>query len=155
MDDYSRGGHSKYSMKVHIIFVTKYRKKLFISDRRADDVKQFLHDAAKRYGYTIIQMETDKDHVHYCWNIVLKYLFPISFSNSSNIVHIRCGIFMWSICLKNIGNTKYYGRMDILLAVLVKSLRRLLKNISRTKDNGNVRRVSTRLKACGFTADNL
>ena len=26
MDDYNRGGHSKYSMKVHIIFVTKYIK---------------------------------------------------------------------------------------------------------------------------------
>ena len=25
MDGYNRGGHSKYSMKVHIIFVTKYR----------------------------------------------------------------------------------------------------------------------------------
>lgn len=29
MDDYNRGGHSKYSMKVHLIFVTKYRKKIF------------------------------------------------------------------------------------------------------------------------------
>lgn len=29
MDSYKRGGHSKYSLKVHIIFVTKYRKKLF------------------------------------------------------------------------------------------------------------------------------
>ncbi len=69
MDDYSRGGHSKYSLKVHIIFVTKYRKMLFKSDKRADDVKQFLYDAAKRHGYTIIQMETDKDHVH----ILLEY----------------------------------------------------------------------------------
>ena len=27
MDGYSRGGRAKYSMKVHVIFVTKYRKK--------------------------------------------------------------------------------------------------------------------------------
>ena len=64
MDDYNRGDHSKYSMKVHIIFVTKYRKKLFKSDKRAADVKQFLYDAAKKYGCIIIQIETDKDHVH-------------------------------------------------------------------------------------------
>lgn len=38
MDDYNRGGHSKYSLKVHIIFATKYRKKLFKSGKRADDV---------------------------------------------------------------------------------------------------------------------
>ena len=48
MDGYSRGGHSKYGMKVHIIFVTKYRKKLFMSSKRADDVKQFLYDVAKK-----------------------------------------------------------------------------------------------------------
>lgn len=40
MDDYNRGGHSKYSMKVHLIFVTKYRKKIFMSDRRADEQEQ-------------------------------------------------------------------------------------------------------------------
>ena len=51
MDDYNRGGHSKYSMKVHLIFVTKYRKKIFKSDNRADDVKQFLYDVVKKYGY--------------------------------------------------------------------------------------------------------
>ena len=41
MDDYNCGDHSKYSMKVHLIFVTKYRKKIFKSDHRDDDVKQF------------------------------------------------------------------------------------------------------------------
>lgn len=86
MDDYNRGGHSKYSMKVHLIFVTKYRKKIFKSDKRVDDVKQFLYNAVKKYGYEVIQMETDKDHV---------------------------------------------------------------------KVNGNGHRVSTHLKVCGFTADNL
>ena len=51
-------------MKVHIIFVTKYRKKLFRLEKLADDVKQFLYNVTKKYGYEIIQMETDKDHVH-------------------------------------------------------------------------------------------
>ena len=32
-------------------------------------VKQFLYDAAKKYGYAIIRMETDKDHIH----ILLEY----------------------------------------------------------------------------------
>lgn len=77
MDSYNRGGHSKYSMKVHIIFVTKYRKKLFKSGKGADDVKQFLYDATKKYGYTIIQMETDKDHVH----MLLEYSPKVSVSD--------------------------------------------------------------------------
>lgn len=77
MDEYNRGGHSKYSMKVHIIYVTKYRKKLFESDKRADDVKQFLYDATKKYEYTMIQMEADKDHVR----ILLEYSSKVSVSD--------------------------------------------------------------------------
>ena len=57
MDVYNRGGHSKYSLKVHLIFVTKYRKKIFKSDKCVKDVKQFLYDATRKYGYEIIQME--------------------------------------------------------------------------------------------------
>lgn len=51
-------------MKVHLIFVTKYRKKIFRSQRYADEVKQFLYDAARQRRYKIVQMETDQDHVH-------------------------------------------------------------------------------------------
>ena len=64
MDDYNRGGHTKYSMKVHLIFVTKYRKPLFRKEALADDVKQSFYDAAKIYGYELIRMETDRDHIH-------------------------------------------------------------------------------------------
>lgn len=77
MDDYKRGGHSKYSMKVHLIFATKYRKKIFKSNKRADDVKQSLYDVAKKYDCEIIQMETDQDHVH----ILLEYNPKISISD--------------------------------------------------------------------------
>ena len=77
MDDYNRGGYSKHSMKVHLIFVTKCRKKIFKIDKQADDVKQFLYDVSKKYNYKIIQMETDKDHVH----ILLEYSPKVSVSD--------------------------------------------------------------------------
>ena len=77
MDAYNRGGHSKYSLKVHLIFVTKYRKKIFKSDKRVKDVKQFLYDATRKYGYEIIQMETDEDHIH----ILLEYSPKVSVSD--------------------------------------------------------------------------
>lgn len=51
-------------MKVHLIFVTKYRKCVFLSEEIADAVKQSLYEAAQKYGYHIIEMETDKNHVH-------------------------------------------------------------------------------------------
>ena len=49
MDDYNRGGRSKYSLTVHIIFVTKSRKKIFVHSKCANDVKQFLYDASKKW----------------------------------------------------------------------------------------------------------
>ena len=53
----------KYSLKVHIVLVTKYRKQL-LKDSIADDVKQKIFDIANTYGYEIIAIETDKDHIH-------------------------------------------------------------------------------------------
>lgn len=69
MDDYKRGGHSKYNLSVHLIFVTKHRKILFENTKMRDDIKQYLFDASNKYGYTILEMETDKDHIH----ILLSY----------------------------------------------------------------------------------
>lgn len=92
MDGYNRGGHSKYSMKVHLIFVTKYRKKIFMSDRRADDVKQFLYDSSRKYGYRIIQMETDKDHVH----ILLEYNPKVSVSDIVRMLKQYSTYQMWN-----------------------------------------------------------
>lgn len=91
MDDYNRGGHSKYSMKVHLIFVTKYRKKIFKSDKREDDVKQSLYDTVKKYGYKIIQMETDKDHVH----ILLEYSPKVSVADIVNQLKQYSTYQMW------------------------------------------------------------
>lgn len=108
MDGYSRGGHSKYSMKVHIIFVTKYRKKLFVLGKYGDDVKQFLYDAAKKYGHTIIQMETDKDHVH----ILLEYSPKVSVSNIVKQLKQYSTYKMWMCYRKFL--SKHYWKRQIL-----------------------------------------
>lgn len=108
MDDYNRGGHSKYSMKVHLIFVTKYRKKIFKSDNRTDDVKQFLYDVVKKYGYEIIQMETDKDHVH----ILLEYSPKVSVSDIVKQLKQYSTYQMWTYHEEYL--SKQYWRHKIL-----------------------------------------
>lgn len=107
MDDYNRGGHSKYSMKVHLIFVTKYRKKIFKFDKRADDVKQFLYDAAKKYGYEIIQMETDKDHVH----ILLEYSPKISVSDIVRQLKQYSTYQMWNYHKEYLSNQNWKNKI--------------------------------------------
>ena len=61
---YNRHNRRKYSLKAHIVLVTKYRKQLLIGSI-ADDVKQKIFDIANTRGYEIIAIETDKDHIHF------------------------------------------------------------------------------------------
>lgn len=61
---YNRHNRRKYSLKVHIVLVTKYRKQL-LKGSIADDVKQKIFDIVNIHGYEIITMETDKDHIHF------------------------------------------------------------------------------------------
>ena len=61
---YNLHNRRKYSLKVHIVLVTKYRKKL-LKGSIADDVKQKIFDIANTRGYEIIAMEADKDHIHF------------------------------------------------------------------------------------------
>ena len=63
-NSYNRHNRRKYSLKVHIVLVTKYRKQL-LKGSIADDVKQKIFDIANSHGYEIIAMETDKDHIHF------------------------------------------------------------------------------------------
>ena len=61
---YNRHNRRKYSLKVYIVLVTKYRKKL-LKGSITDDVKQKIFDIANTRGYEIIAMEADKDHMHF------------------------------------------------------------------------------------------
>ena len=61
---YNRHNRRKYSLKVHIVLVTKYRKQL-LKGNIADDVKQKIFDICKSKEWESIAMETDKDHIHF------------------------------------------------------------------------------------------
>lgn len=67
-DNYQHRRHNKNLLMVHLIFVTKYRKPLFINNFR-DDIKQYLYETCIKYHWYIKRIETDKDHVH----ILLQY----------------------------------------------------------------------------------
>ena len=56
---YNRRNRRKYSLKVHIVLVTKYRKQI-LKGSIADDVKQQIYNICNSKSYGIIAMETDK-----------------------------------------------------------------------------------------------
>ena len=61
---YIRHNRRKYSLKVHIGLVTKYRKQL-LKGSIVDDVKQEILHIANTRDYEIIAIEADKDHIHF------------------------------------------------------------------------------------------
>ena len=56
---YNHKNRRKYNLKVHIVIVTKYRKKI-LKDSIAEDVKQYIEDIATEKGYEILAMEAAK-----------------------------------------------------------------------------------------------
>ena len=60
---YRAKNRREYSLKAHIIFVVKYRKKL-LTPEISFFVKTQLLSIAERSDFLIELMETDRDHIH-------------------------------------------------------------------------------------------
>lgn len=59
MDDYNRGSHSVYKLTYHIIFVTKYRKKVI-----TDEIGDFMKDMAEYLCNHRVSIHGDSQVVH-------------------------------------------------------------------------------------------
>ena len=60
---YHRKNGRKYSLKVHIVLVTKYRRKL-LDASLSQTLKAIVQKIAEENNFSIITMQTDKDHIH-------------------------------------------------------------------------------------------
>ncbi|MBF0475369.1 MAG: IS200/IS605 family transposase [Deltaproteobacteria bacterium] len=58
-----KGCHSVYSLQFHLIFCVKYRKKV-LTGRVSERLKELTTEIANHFGITIIEQETDSDHIH-------------------------------------------------------------------------------------------
>ena len=63
MDGYNRGSHSVYQLTYHIIFVTKYRKRV-ITDEMGDFMKNHAAYLCGRMNCELLSAETDGDNMH-------------------------------------------------------------------------------------------
>ena len=147
---YNRHNRRKYSLKVHIVLVTKYRKQL-LKDSIADDVKQKILDIANTHGYEIIAIETDKDHIHF----LLSYDTADRVCDIVKIVKQETTYHLWQkyslVLSKQYWKKKNFGQMVILLVALEKCHQQLYKNILKVRDNRyDLRSSSHHLLAVGF-----
>jgi REP-associated tyrosine transposase len=63
MNDYRTSSHSKYSLHVHVVWVTKYRKKV-LTGEIALSARNKIREICKRNDVEIIKGHVSTDHVH-------------------------------------------------------------------------------------------
>jgi REP-associated tyrosine transposase len=58
-DDYRRGRHVVSALNVHLVFVTKYRRRVLTGEHM-----DALRDVCADFGATLVEMDGEDDHVH-------------------------------------------------------------------------------------------
>ena len=61
--EYQTGGHSKFDIKYHFVWVTKYRYKI-LDNSIGQRLKMLLIQSFQSRGITIVSGHITKDHVH-------------------------------------------------------------------------------------------
>ena len=88
--NYITTNRSKHYLKCHLIFVCKYRKKLFIGQLN-DDAKQIFQSIADGSDFDIEVMETDKDYVHF----LIRYIPRLSIAQIVRRLKQKSTLQIW------------------------------------------------------------
>ena len=132
----------------HVIFVCKYRKQIL--NPISEELKQIIYDISKESDFKILEMETDKDHIHF----LIKSEPKVSVLAIVRRLKQESTIRLWKTqkeyLRKYYWNESTYGVMDILLLqleMLVKRQPNIIYGI-RVK----LTLISPELKTQGFYA---
>ena len=63
MQNYKSGSHTRYDIKYHIVWITKYRKPIMIGPV-AERVRELIRQICLQNEVTIIKGHVSKDHIH-------------------------------------------------------------------------------------------
>jgi putative transposase len=63
MSEYRHGSHSVFSIHLHLVWTTKYRKPVMLGDV-GYKVRELLREVCRSEGVEIIKGHISKDHVH-------------------------------------------------------------------------------------------
>ena len=61
---FRRSSHAVFECQYHVIWVTKYRKRVMTLSHEREYCEQVLRRAAAEYGMHVGAIEVDEDHVH-------------------------------------------------------------------------------------------
>ena len=91
MNNYTSVNRHKYYLKVHLVFVCKYRKQLLVNNNIDLMVKGIFKDIESKSDFTIDIMETDKDHMH----LLVSYPPKVSISSIVRKLKQESTILLW------------------------------------------------------------
>ena len=63
MEYYRRGFHTRYDLKIHIVWITKYRKPVLYC-QVAQSLRDLVREICKGEDVHILRGHVSKDHVH-------------------------------------------------------------------------------------------
>lgn len=59
----ARTRYAAYSIAYHFVWIPKYRRKVLVRQVQLE-TKRLIQDGCERHGLTLLEIETDIDHVH-------------------------------------------------------------------------------------------
>jgi len=89
---YKATNRSKHNLKVHLILVCKYRKKLLL-DKLDNNLKYIIRDIENNSDFDIIEMETDKDYIH----LMIQFIPRLSISSIVNRIKSISTYRIWQL----------------------------------------------------------
>ncbi len=63
MNGYKKGGHTKYDIQYHIVWITKYRRKV-LKGKLSDRLKAMILQVCEQNNIIILKGKIMEDHVH-------------------------------------------------------------------------------------------
>lgn len=79
--DICRGRHSTFLMHVHLVFVTKYRRKIFVQDA-IKKLWGYFASVCAEFDAELVEMDDEHDHVH----LLVNYPPKLAVSGLVNIL---------------------------------------------------------------------
>ena len=115
MHDWQSSAHTKWDCKYHIVFIPKYRKKVFYGKLRKR-VGNILRALCQQKGVELLEGHAMSDHIHLCLSIPPKYSVAhvVGFLKGKSAVRIHrelmnerrmTGLHFWAkgYCVSTVG----------------------------------------------------
>ena len=87
---YQTTNRAKHNLKIHLILVCKYRKKLLYGELDVF-LKETISNIEQKSDFEIIEVETDKDHIH----LMIQYIPRVSISSIVNRLKSVTTYYLW------------------------------------------------------------